>query len=233
VDATRAGEADADPADKQRPRPRQPTRHAAFGDAELPGRFPAGHALKVAQDDDAPVVVGQAAQLLVHHPLQIGVMDFWHGRFGHVHHLRLTPPPLRRSRPQSHRRLPGHAVEPVGDGLSRHVRCLADEDEKRGLKRILGVVVVQEAAADAPHHPGVLPHQSGKGVLVPASHEAAQEFAIGQTAATRPEIGQKVLDDPVQRAGRHRLQVPVHRRLYFIILAVGGFDPPVWRLPAK
>src|SRR6185503_13036957 len=53
---------------------------------------------------------------------------------------------------------------------------LADEDEERGLERILGVMVVEEAAADAPHHRGVPPHQGGKGILVPASQEAGQEF---------------------------------------------------------
>jgi hypothetical protein len=55
--------------------------------------------------------------------------------------------------------LPGHAVEPVGDRLPRHVRRLADEDEERGLKRIFRVmVVVEEATANAPHHRGVPPH---------------------------------------------------------------------------
>jgi hypothetical protein len=41
----------------------------------------------------------------------------------------------------------------------------------------------------------VPPHQSGKGVLIPASHEAGQEFPIGHAVAVGPEIGQKVLDD--------------------------------------
>ena len=99
------------------------------------------------------------------HPLQVGVTDCWHGRFGHVHHLRLTPPPLRSRRPQPHRRLPGHAVQPVGDRLFRHIRRLADEDEEGGLKRILGVMVMEKAATDAPHHRGVPPHQCGKGIL--------------------------------------------------------------------
>ena len=94
VDATRAGGADAD-ADlcdntaatdpPENTTPRWVSRFASIalalasrlatlpsGHAELPGRFLAGHALQVAQDDDAPVVVGQAAQLLVQHGLQVG-----------------------------------------------------------------------------------------------------------------------------------------------------------------
>jgi hypothetical protein len=173
-------------------------------------------------------MVGQAAQLLVHHATQVGVTDFWRGRFGHAHHLRLAPPALRRRCPQPHRRLPGHAVEPVGDRLSGHVRRLADEDEERRLKRILGVmVIVQEAATDAPRHRRVPPHQRGKGTVVPASQEAGQEFPIGPCVPVRPDIGQKVLDDPVQRAGRHRLVPRLHRRLSLIILVAGRFDPPV------
>jgi len=101
---------------------------------------------------------------------------------------------LRGCRPQSHGRLPGHAVEPVGDRLPRHVRRLADEDEERGLKRILGVMVVEHAATDAPDHRGVPPNQSGKSTLVPASQEAGQEFPIGHPVPVRPDIGQKVLE---------------------------------------
>jgi hypothetical protein len=88
-------------------------------------------------------------------------------------------------------------------------------------------MVVQEAATDAPNHPGVPPHQSGKGIVVPASQEAGQEFPVGHPVAIRPEIGQKVLDDPVQRAGRHPLVPRLHRRLYLFILVAGCFDPRV------
>jgi hypothetical protein len=125
-----------------------------------------------------------------------------------VRHLRLTPPPLRRCRPQPHRRLPGHAEQPVGDSLPRYVRSPADEDEERGLKRILGVMVVgEEAAADAPDHRGVAPHQSSKGTVVPAAQEAGQEFPIGHLCPVRPEIGHEVLNDPAQRTGWHRLNL--------------------------
>ena len=85
----------------------------------------------------------------------------------------------------------------------------------------------EEAASDAPHHRSVSPHQSGKSVLVPASQEAGQEFPIGHPVPVRPEIGQKVLEDHAQRAGRHRLQPRRHRHLYLSILAAGRSDPPV------
>jgi hypothetical protein len=97
-------------------------------------------------------------------------------------------------------------------------------DEERGLKRILSVmVIVQEAAADALYHRGVPPHQSSKGVIVPAAQETRQEFPIGHAAPVRPDIGHEVLDDHAQWLGRHRL-VP---RLYLIVLAAGRFDPPL------
>lgn len=66
-----------------------------------------------------------------------------------------------------------------------------------------------------------------QGILVPASKEAGQEFAIGHAAPFRREIGLKVLNDPVQRADRHRLVPRLHRRHYLIILIDGRFDPPV------
>jgi hypothetical protein len=164
----------------------------------LSGYFLAGHAFKVAQDDDTPVMVGQADQLIIQHILQVAVADFAHARFGHAHYLHLTPPSLRRGRSQPDRRLPGHAVEPVGDGLFGHIHGLSDED-------ILGIVVVlQQAAADAPNHRGVTTHQSGKGVVVPAAEEKGQEFPVSHPATVRAAIGHKVLDDNLQGIGFHQ-----------------------------
>jgi hypothetical protein len=89
---------------------------------------------------------------------------------------------------QPHRRLPGHPTAPVGDGLPQHVRRIADEDEERGLKHTLSVMVVEEAATGAPDHRDVPPHQSGKSVVVPVSQEAGQELPIGHPTPIRPEI---------------------------------------------
>ena len=61
-----------EPLRQHRPRPRQPARHRPFGTAELRGDLLAGLALQIAQDDDGPVVVRQAAQLLVQQGLQVG-----------------------------------------------------------------------------------------------------------------------------------------------------------------
>jgi hypothetical protein len=52
---------------------------------------------------------------------------------------------------------------------------------------------------------GLYTMKSGKGVVAPVAQEAGHEFRIGHPVSFRPEIGQKVLDDHVQRAGRHRL----------------------------
>jgi hypothetical protein len=54
---------------------------------------------------------------------------------------------------------------PIGE----HGRRLADEEEKRGLEGIFGIVIIgQDTAADAPHHGGVTLHQGCKRHLVPA-----------------------------------------------------------------
>jgi len=96
-----------------------------------------------------------------------------------------------------YRCLPGHAVEPVGDGLSRYVRRFAEEDEKGRLKRILRVLVIEKAAANTPYHGGVPLHQNGKDNLVPVFQEAGQEFTIGHPASVWLADGPQVLDDHV------------------------------------
>ena len=65
------------------------------------------------------------------------VPDVLTGRrgFGHDLHLLLARSPLGDERSHSHRRLMGHAVEPVADGLFvGEGRRFLDEDEKGCLK---------------------------------------------------------------------------------------------------
>jgi hypothetical protein len=62
-------------------------------------------------------------------------------------------------------------------------RCLidADQDEERGLKGVLGVVVVaQDAAADAPDHRTVAAHQGSDRGLVALFEEACQELGVAE-----------------------------------------------------
>ena len=167
--------------------------------------FLAGLALQIAQDDDDPILVGQAAQLFVQHGLQITPrVLFSHGWFGHLRHLFFSPPPLGGGRPRLQRRLVGHPVEPVGKQLPRgNRRRPADEDEEGGLKGILGVVVVvEDTAAHTPHHRPMPPHKGCKSRLVTAADVVLQKLLIGQPR-TIPQNPAKVLDDPVYLAGCH------------------------------
>jgi hypothetical protein len=76
---------------------------------------------------------------------------FW---FGKLHHLLLPGLPLRRRLPGFAGRLECHAKQPVRKQLRGSDRGrLADEDEERGLKGVLGVVMAGKGpATDAPDH---------------------------------------------------------------------------------
>jgi hypothetical protein len=78
------------------------------------------------------------------------------------------------------RDLIGNAIKPVPDIPPRDDGCrLADEDEERGLEGVLGVLVALESAVtDAPHHPGVSPHDGGKSRLVVPLDETGKQFTV-------------------------------------------------------
>jgi hypothetical protein len=88
-------------------------------------------------------------------------------------------------------------VQPVRHHLSWHDgRRLADEDKKRGLKRILGIVMSKESAAHPPDHRAMPLDKSSEGRLVPAFDEAPKELAIGQPRSVLQKDGfAKVLSD--------------------------------------
>src|SRR5262249_17924016 len=76
------------------PPPPQPPRHRPFRHAKLSGGFTAGLALKIAQDDDGTIPIGQAAQFLIQQGLQVTPeILFRYGWFGHLGHLPLPPLP--------------------------------------------------------------------------------------------------------------------------------------------
>src|SRR5581483_111523 len=122
------------------------------------------------QNDYLPVGVRQTAQLLVEEGLQFTPeILFHHGWFGHHQHLLLSRSPSGGGPASLPRRLVGHPVKPVGDSLPRHNQSrLADEDEERSLKSILGVVMIEQAAANAPDHGAMLLDKCSEGGFVPA-----------------------------------------------------------------
>src|SRR5207244_12716016 len=91
------------PLRQHRPRPPQPAGNGPFGQSELPGRLLATVALQITKDKSDPVLVRQAAQLLVEERLQIMPVILVlrrRFRFGHVPHLPFPRPPPGRCRPR-------------------------------------------------------------------------------------------------------------------------------------
>src|SRR5262245_35510906 len=82
-----------------------------------------------------------------------------------------------------------HTVEPVGDHLARQDgSSLADEDEKGGLKCVLGVVVVaKETAAYSPDHRCMSPHQRSQCGLLAVAQVALQQLPVRQARPVAQE----------------------------------------------
>jgi len=129
-------------------------------------------------------VVRQAAQFLVQQWLQIGALFLRGLGVWHLRHLHFPRPPPGGGPPSLERRLVGDPVQPVphrlpaGDG-----RRLADEDDEGGLEGVLGVVVAQLAAADAPHHRGVPVDEGGQGGLVAPIDVTTEQLAVAKPHA--------------------------------------------------
>jgi hypothetical protein len=127
------------------------------------------------------------------------------GRVWHLGHLPFALPspgggPLRLQ----HRPM-GNTVEPVPHHVpGPHCPGLADEHEESSLKRILGILSVQPAAADSPDHRPVPLHQGGKGNIVPAFDKGTEEFPVGPRTRVRHLDGSlKVLHDSAGWVTRH------------------------------
>ncbi len=81
----------------------------------------------------------------------------------------------------------------------------SNEDEKSGLKGVVGVVgVLEDAAADAQDHRAVPTHQLGEGGVVAAQQEKVEEIPVGEAGgAALGRRGADSLNDPVQSHRRH------------------------------
>ncbi len=117
---------------------------------------------QITQEKGNPVLLGQAAQLLVEQELQvIQLVILPRFEVGHFRHLPFSGLPLRCGRPRLQRRLVRHPMQPVDDHFSGHDGSrLADEDEEGSLEGVLGVVVVvEDPAAHSPHHRTMALHE--------------------------------------------------------------------------
>jgi hypothetical protein len=111
----------------------------------LSSYFFAGSSFQIAQNDDRPVFVWQAAQLLIEKRLEVahGLLFLAALRQGDA--LLLTPVLLCQVRSQPDSCLMGNPVKPVGDVVPiANGRGLPDKDKKGGLKGIFGIVMAAE-----------------------------------------------------------------------------------------
>jgi hypothetical protein len=186
---TSAGE----PVPQSEPAPGQPAFDGRHGPVELAGRLVVGHALEVAQLDRAPVLVREAVNLIAEDLAEITTFRFagWiiAGRrrcFAAVRRAssRLDASPKRDPM--------GDSIEPAAErAIEAHRPRLAHQDQKSGLKGVLGLVgVAKYAAADSPYHRAVAIHErlkrqlrgscgvNGFDALV---REALEELAVGES----------------------------------------------------
>ena len=172
----------------------------------MSGRLLARFALQIAENDRNAIAVRQPAELFVEQGLQI-VPDFalssCDGR--HVGHLFFPRPASAGELPCFERGLVSDAVEPVGHHLPRDngVR-FAKQDQIGCLKSVLGVVVIENAAAHGPGHRAVPPHKSGNRRFVAALDEALQQLPVGAFSSFPHEgFVTQVLNDLADPADGH------------------------------
>jgi hypothetical protein len=137
---------------------------------------------QVAKDDWSLVFSWQSSDLLVEHGSQFVPQAIRRRiRGGHFRNLPFLRAPADGdgSGPPCH--AISDAIEPISQG-----RWIADrpgflqEDEKRRLKSIVGLVgILEEAAANTQHHRAVPFQKRGEGSLVFAADEKVQEVRVG------------------------------------------------------
>src|SRR4051794_38051936 len=102
------------------------------------------------------------------------------------------------------RRLMSYAVQPVCHHLSRrNGRRLADKDKEGGLEGVLGVLMVEQSAADAPDHRPMPLDESNEGSFISMLDEATKELPIGQSCSILQSSPAKVLDELAYLGSRH------------------------------
>ncbi|MBI1831634.1 MAG: hypothetical protein HYR84_09315 [Planctomycetes bacterium] len=138
-------------------------------------------AFQIAQDDGHAILLVELIQLVIEQGLQINPEVVRRSTFfirrGHGHFSLLT---LLRGGPGANRGLIGDAVQPIADQLARPNRGrLANENQERRLKGILGIVEIAEhAQAYAEHHRTVAAHQQLERPFLLATEEGVQQLPI-------------------------------------------------------
>jgi hypothetical protein len=168
--------------------------------AELSSGFFLGLALQTAKDDRKPVLVRQAAQLVIKDRLQVAPSIFL-GRFGlrHFDHLSLARTPFGGRSLRLERRAHSHTIQPIADHVAwQYGRGFASEYQERGLECVLAILVMsKDSAANSQDHLAVSPHQSFEGGFIAPAEVALQQFPIGKVGPIAHKDRPKLLHDPV------------------------------------
>jgi hypothetical protein len=147
----------------------------------LPSCLLTSSGFQVAQDKDDSILVRQAAQFLVKQwPEIVPEITVLNGWFWHRRYLPFSDFLLGDGSSGFQRRLMCHAVEPVSDHLSRyHGSCFLNQNKKSSLKSVFRIVLMEQAAANAPDHRAMLANQGRKSRFVSAIYKASQQLSIG------------------------------------------------------
>ena len=161
--------------------PRQPALHGTDRPAEGRGGLVVGAAFEVAHHDRGAILLRQAVDGLVE-----GAAEFAVGRLGHRGAVDgrggrgLLRPPLRFAPAGPNRHPHRDPMKPRAKPAVASDRAgLANEQQERRLKSVVGRVVVAEyAAADGQDHRPVPRHQSLERHGVPLDQEAIEQVPI-------------------------------------------------------
>ncbi len=171
------------------PPPRQPALDRTHRPAQRLSRLLVRQALKVAEDNHYTVALWQEAQFLIEHRLQVHILVNFAvepalAMFGIT---TLMEPATVGRRPGRACHTVGHALEPtcnrftVSDGTG-----IANQYQKRGLKRILNIMrVAQDATTGRQDHSRVPLQQHGEcqfRPLAPLFDESFQKLRVRQSA---------------------------------------------------
>ncbi len=149
-----------------------------------------GQSLQVTEHEWFAIFSRQVIDRAVQHRAQVAPDRVLRRGRRHLVEVCIGGPPPQRRRFRLQRRAVRDAVEPVAEQfrLTQRPR-LADEQEKCGLKGVLGIVAVaQDAPAHAEDHRPVALQQRGKRRLVAALDELLQQTDVGCLAAGATEV---------------------------------------------
>src|SRR5262245_7393965 len=126
-------------------------------------------------------------------------------------------------------RLVSDAVQPVGDHLARpNGSGLLYEHEKRGMKSILGpVMLAQHPAANAEHHRPMPAHQSFERRLIARIDKRLQELRIAGVGPLARE-NTKLVKDATRAVVRHETPREQTERFYLLFRGGAGFHTRIF-----